>query len=218
MSHLDSASPRLTQPRPLCFPGFPDSRQWFPVWWGQGAAPNSTLKGKAEKVVTALRRQQWRRCPVASSTSRWHQEHHCDLAQMLGWSKCLLHFLSSACFSARLVWGIPGARKHRQSILTAGGKGRAVPPSASDVRIWVCCCLVAKSCLTLCDPMDCSTPGSPVHGNLQARILEWVAIWTHGIEPMSPALAGGFFTTEPPGKPEDLVFVVNSNKPGRQKT
>ena len=36
--------------------------------------------------------------------------------------------------------------------------------------------LVAQSCLTLCDPMDCSSPGSSVHGILQARILEWVAI------------------------------------------
>ena len=36
--------------------------------------------------------------------------------------------------------------------------------------------LVAQSCLTLCDPMDCSPPGSSVHGVLQARILEWIAI------------------------------------------
>ena len=36
-------------------------------------------------------------------------------------------------------------------------------------------CLVAKSCLTLCDPMDCSLLGSSVHGILQTRILEWVA-------------------------------------------
>ena len=35
---------------------------------------------------------------------------------------------------------------------------------------------VAQSCLTLCDSMDCSPPGSSVHGILQARILEWVAI------------------------------------------
>ena len=35
---------------------------------------------------------------------------------------------------------------------------------------------VAQSCPTLCDPMDCSLPGSSVHGILQARILEWVAI------------------------------------------
>ena len=35
---------------------------------------------------------------------------------------------------------------------------------------------VAQSCPTLCDPMDCSLPGSSVHGILQARILEWVAV------------------------------------------
>ena len=35
---------------------------------------------------------------------------------------------------------------------------------------------VTQSCLTLCDPVDCSPPGSSLHGILQARILEWVAI------------------------------------------
>ena len=35
---------------------------------------------------------------------------------------------------------------------------------------------VAQECLTVCDPMDCSLPGSSVHGIFQARILEWVAI------------------------------------------
>ena len=55
--------------------------------------------------------------------------------------------------------------------------------------------------------MDCSPPGSSVHGLLQARILEWVAfpspgdLLDPGIEPMSPTFAGGFFTTEPQGKP-----------------
>ena len=37
------------------------------------------------------------------------------------------------------------------------------------------CVLVARLCLALCDPMDCSPSGSSVHGILQARILEWVA-------------------------------------------
>ena len=36
--------------------------------------------------------------------------------------------------------------------------------------------LVAQSCLTICNPMACILPGSSVHGILQARILEWVAI------------------------------------------
>ena len=37
-------------------------------------------------------------------------------------------------------------------------------------------CQVAQSCLTLSDPMDCSLPGSSIHGNSQARVLEWGAI------------------------------------------
>ena len=37
-------------------------------------------------------------------------------------------------------------------------------------------CVCAQLCPTLCDPMDCSPPGSSVHGIVQARILEWVAI------------------------------------------
>ena len=34
---------------------------------------------------------------------------------------------------------------------------------------------VTQSCLTLCDPMDCSLPDSSIHGIFQARVLEWVA-------------------------------------------
>ena len=62
---------------------------------------------------------------------------------------------------------------------------------------------VAQLCLTLCNSMDCSLPGSSVHGISQARILEWVAIsLPQGIFPtMSLALAGGFFPTDPTGKP-----------------
>ena len=57
---------------------------------------------------------------------------------------------------------------------------------------------------TLCDPTDCSLPGSSVHGILKARILEWIVMpfsrgssWPGMEFPylMSPALAGGFFTT-----------------------
>ena len=39
-----------------------------------------------------------------------------------------------------------------------------------------CFNLITKLCLTLCDPMDYSLPGSSVHGILQARFLEWLAI------------------------------------------
>ena len=52
-------------------------------------------------------------------------------------------------------------------------------------------CLIAQSCLTLCDPMDCSPPGSSVHGILQVRILEWVArLSPRGIFPMQRPNSG----------------------------
>ena len=45
------------------------------------------------------------------------------------------------------------------------------------IIIYICVCAQSlKSCLTLCDPMHCSPPGSPVYGTFQAGILEWVAI------------------------------------------
>ena len=68
------------------------------------------------------------------------------------------------------------------------------------------CALAPQSCLTLCDPTDCSSPGSSVHGILQARILEWVANFLHqGIFPshrsnphlLFPALQVGYLPAEP---------------------
>ena len=41
---------------------------------------------------------------------------------------------------------------------------------------WLSFAVVVQFCLTLCDPMDCSPPGSSAYGILQARILKWVAI------------------------------------------
>ena len=63
---------------------------------------------------------------------------------------------------------------------------------------------VAQSCLTLCDPMDYI-----LHGILQARILEWVAVTfsrgssNPGIEPRSPTLQVDSLPAEPPGKPKN---------------
>ena len=61
-------------------------------------------------------------------------------------------------------------------------------------------------CLPLCYPMDCSLPSSSVHGILQARMLEWVAMpssrgssWPRAWTQLS-LIAGRFFTAEPPGK------------------
>ena len=72
---------------------------------------------------------------------------------------------------------------------------------------------VAQSCPTLCDPMYCSPPGSSVHGILQARILEWVAIsssrgssWPRDWTQVS-CIAGRLFT-DWPGDPRKDVTVL----------
>ena len=70
------------------------------------------------------------------------------------------------------------------------------------VCVCVCMCvhLVAQSCLTLCDLMDCSLPGPSVHGISQARKLEWVSIpfsrgsSQPGILTHVSCITGGFFT------------------------
>jgi len=74
----------------------------------------------------------------------------------------------------------------------------------------------------LCDPMDCSPPGSSVHGILQARILDWLTIpfsrgssLTQGIFPdpgielRSPALQVDSLPSEPPGKPFKRIVKEN---------
>jgi len=66
---------------------------------------------------------------------------------------------------------------------------------------WLCCycCLVAQLCPTLWDPMDCSLPGTSVHGDSPAIILEWVAMPSSRgssksrIQIRVSCIAGGFF-------------------------
>ena len=69
-----------------------------------------------------------------------------------------------------------------------------------------------QSCSILCDPLDCSPPGSSVHGILQSRILEWVAMTSFRGSSQAEdetcvswgsCIAGGFFTAEPLGKAEN---------------
>ena len=65
----------------------------------------------------------------------------------------------------------------------------------------------AQSCLTLGDPTNCSSPGSSIHGILQQKYWSGLPCPSPGdlphpgIKPVSPAMVGRFFTTEPTGKP-----------------
>ena len=79
--------------------------------------------------------------------------------------------------------------------------------------------LVTQLYPILCDPMDCSLPGSSVHGILQSRLLEWFPCLLAGEyslprnEPRSPALAGGFFTTSTTWKTQIILGVPKAHCP-----
>ena len=93
-------------------------------------------------------------------------------------------------------------------------------PTPVLVNLCVCVCVCVRahaqslSGVQLCNPMDCSPSGSSVHGILQAIYCSGLPFPHSGDLPypeieasssMSPALAGRFFTTEPPGK----AFLIN---------
>ena len=85
-------------------------------------------------------------------------------------------YLREACPSAPGPWPLSSVSYRwpgPDQASVKGSKGSGQPPC------WSCPCVRAKwlqSCLILWDPMDCNPPGSSVHGILQARILEWVAM------------------------------------------
>ena len=98
----------------------------------------------------------------------WAGSSACVFSASSGSPSSLTVHLPFTTFSSGSAWlplsrttPLPGP--HRE-LLTVK---RKVKESQSEV---------AQSCPTLCDPVDCSPPGSSVHGILQARILEWVAI------------------------------------------
>ena len=89
---------------------------------------------------------------------------------------------------------------------------------------------IVQLCPTLFDPMDCSPPGSSVHGILQARIQDWVVISfpedlpNPGIKPRSSAWQVDSLSSEPPGKPKNTevgslsllqgIFPTQGSNPG----
>ena len=132
-------------------------------------------------------------------------------------SKCssLMHSFSSSNFSLlQTFWNV---WVHRFCFLVhswlCGPLCRQLVPTAHPLSA-LCCC--RSLCPPLCDPMDCSPPGSSVYGILQTRIPECVAMpFSRGSSQRRDQTcvsysAGGFFTTEPPGKP--LTALLPSGK------
>ena len=96
-------------------------------------------------------------CPPAMSSS--------NIRKKRGWGLPTKHWVVQGQETPQLDHTLPSPRvsiyKVKVMLLTSQG-----------VKFTT----VVHSCLTLCDPMECSPPGSSVHGIVQASILEWVAI------------------------------------------
>ena len=73
------------------------------------------------------------------------------------------------------------------------------------VCVYICFCTCAQLCLILCNLLDCSPPGSSVHGIFQARIL-WSGLPFPTLRNLP---AGRFFTTASPAKPLHVLMVLN---------
>ena len=98
-----------------------------------------------------------------------------------------------------------------------GGKRASTQDSTHPFRYFLSMYILSQSCATLCY-MDCSQPGSSVHGILQAGILEWIAMPSFqghlpdlGMEPVSLALRlwqAGYLPLAPPGSPESRMIYM----------
>ena len=122
-------------------------------------------------------------------------------------SKCALSRLipQSICLQHDSTRGHTHTHTHTHRLFELHCYGGPSPSSAYTLFCAHTLCRVQL----FCDPVDCSLPGSFVHGIFHPRIMEQVAISfsrrlpNAAIKPMSPtspALLGGFFTTVPPGK------------------
>ena len=86
------------------------------------------------------------------------------------------------------------------------------------VCVYVCgCCVVSKSCQFFCDPMDCTHQAPLSIGFPRQEYLSGLSIPSPedlsdpGIKPVSPALAGGFLATEPPGRPNMMYIYTHTH-------
>ena len=98
----------------------------------------------------------------------------------------------------------------RRVLSTSHSMSNPINPYKHSTWKWV-----VHSCLTLCmDPTDCSPPGSSVHGILQAKIQEWVAIsssrgssWHRDATPLLHCRQADSLPSEPPGKPTQRIRI-----------
>ena len=114
--------------------------------------------------------------PLCIPASDWHtsrlQDPPAEFKKACLRTKGLLCAPEGSPSRANWKGGYTGHRRQHSGNQSAGTQ-------AKEEHVCLCV-LVAQACPTLCDPMDCSLPGSSVHGILQARILEWLTFPSPG--------------------------------------
>ena len=128
--------------------------------------------------------------------------HYLDEGSPTGSDSALQRILAkSGCI------GCPDRKEQRVLLASIGWGPGMLLHSAQDSPPWRMCA-VTQSCPTLCNPMNCSPPGSSAHGIFQVRILEWIAFpFSRGSSQprdqtwVSPGLQADSLPSEPPRKP-----------------
>ena len=149
-----------------------------------------------------------RLAPASGKNREARDDRPASRREVTAGALCAFGCLAKVCATPgrkRERWAAPGGRKswHFLSVLL-WARGFLFMSSVSS-RLSVS---VTQSCPTLCNPMDCSSPGSSIHVILQAGILKWVAISpSRGSSrprdrtQVSRIAGRRFLTSEPPGKP-----------------
>ena len=209
-SSIGQGRPRNPMPYPLC-PLAGLSRQEGCPWWLSSKEPacDEEDAGDTAGLISGLRRSpagglgkplQYSCLDNPMNKPAWRASVH-SIAENQAWLKQL------STSRQEISWNLRVADSQHRWVTLDVQQG-------SLGGFWYSSLLLSAQALLshrLCDPMDCSPPGSSVHGILQARILEWVAIpssrgssWPRDQTHISwlSCIAGGFSTTEPPGKPQ----------------
>ena len=101
---------------------------------------------------------------------------HCDPINELAFIRVFTHIFLSKYLVVTLESGL-GPKEGLRHLVIA----ESLRISKTFLQPIMCACPIAQSCLTICDPVDCSPPGSPVHGIFLARMLGRIAISSFNI-------------------------------------
>ena len=151
---------------------------WVLKSWCQSGRPKPVIKLAHQLVLCSSGNSEpWVIEAGFQWTPTFQESVNSALTFAVGWVFCLFVFLLSNCYRLlEKIYSQAGNLKVK-TILWPPRNWWWIIQILQEVLPFPClCCVCAQSCQTLCNPMNCSPPGSSVHGISQAGTLEWVAI------------------------------------------